>query len=140
MDAWGDTGETESFGIMGSVKFSLPRLWKGGCSQKMLLILNISLVFIVKIAQVVNPIILMMVVNSIICKEDETGLDEKKCPTAEETYTLILIYTGIKLSYDILNTFRDIPFAKMSAGAEIAIADEVYHHVQSLSLAYHLSR
>lgn len=28
----------------------------------------------------------------------------------------------------------------MAAAAEIAIADEVYHHVQSLSLAYHLSR
>jgi ABC-type transport system involved in Fe-S cluster assembly fused permease/ATPase subunit len=28
----------------------------------------------------------------------------------------------------------------MAAAAEITIADEVYHHVQSLSLAYHLSR
>ena len=50
------------------------------------------------------------------------------------------MYTGIKFLYEMLNTLRDIPYQRMAATAEIAIADEVYHHVQSLSLAYHLSR
>jgi len=75
----------------------------------------------------------MLVVNNITCVED--------CKySEEETYALILMYTGIKFLYEMLNTLRDIPYQRMAATAEIAIADEVYHHVQSLSLAYHLSR
>ena len=50
------------------------------------------------------------------------------------------MYTGVKFGYELLNTLRDIPYQRMSAAAEITIADEVYYHVQSLSLAYHLSR
>lgn len=94
------------------------------------------MVFVVKIAQVINPLVLMLVINSIICTG---GTDECKY-THEETYALILMYTGVKFGYELLNTLRDIPFQKMAATAEITIADEVYHHVQSLSLAYHLSR
>lgn len=91
------------------------------------------MVFVVKIAQVLNPILLMTVINSITCVED--------CKySTEETYALILMYTGIKFAYEVLNTLRDLPYQRMAAAAEITIADEVYHHVQSLSLAYHLSR
>ena len=115
----------------------MPRLWRGGCTNKILLLTNILLVFVVKIAQVINPLILWKVIDSIMC-EEEPGVTE--CPTEEETYSLILFYAGIKLSYDVINTFRDIPYAMMAAAAETAIADEVYFHVQSLSLAYHLSR
>lgn len=129
MDAWGDTGEKESFGIWGAVKFSLPRLWRGGCKNKCLVLINLFGVFIVKIAQVINPLILMRVVDSIMCEEDATGLSDKTCPTEEETYMLILFYAGIKLGYDMLNTLRDIPYAMMAAAAETAIADEVYFHV-----------
>lgn len=140
MDAWGDTGENKSFGIWGSVKFSLPRLWRGGCKNKMLLLTNLLLVFVVKIAQVTNPLILWKVIDSIMCEETVGSGVSEQCPTEEETYTLILFYTGIKLAYDVIGTMRDIPYAMMAAAAETAIADEVYFHVQSLSLAYHLSR
>lgn len=67
-------------------------------------------------------------------------MTEKKCASPEETISLILIYSVTRFSVDFLSTLRDIPFQRMAANAEIAIADEVYHHVQSLSLAYHLSR
>lgn len=118
---------------MDSIKFSLPRLWRGGCCNRILLIFNILMVFVVKVAQVLNPLILMLVVNSITCTED--------CKyTTEETYALILIYTGIKFAYELLNNLREIPYQRMASAAEITIADEVYFHVQSLSLAWHLSR
>ena len=31
MDAWADSGEDKSFGLIGMIKFTMPRLWKGGC-------------------------------------------------------------------------------------------------------------
>lgn len=82
----------------------------------------------------------MKVVNAMICKPDDGELEEKKCPTEEEIYSYILFYTGFMLAYEMIHTFREIPFARLSANAEISIASDVYYHVQSLSLAYHLSR
>ena len=61
------------------------------------------MVVVVKIAQVANPLLLMIVVNSITCVED--------CRfTEEETYALILMYTGVKFAYELLNALRDIPY------------------------------
>ena len=45
MDSWADTGEKKSFGLSGMLAFTLPRLWKGGCSQKFIVIFNILIVF-----------------------------------------------------------------------------------------------
>ena len=70
MNAWGDTGENKQFGIRGSLKFSMSRLWRGGCCDRLLFIFNVAMVFVVKVAQVVNPLLLMTVINSIICTED----------------------------------------------------------------------
>jgi len=133
MKAWNDESNKKEFGIGASVKFALGRMWRGSCCNKLLFFFNILMVFVVKVAQVLNPILLMAVVNSITCTHD--------CRyTEEETYALILMYTGIKFAYEVLNTLRDLPYQRMAATAEINIADEVYFHVQSLSLAYHLSR
>jgi len=85
------------------------------------------MVFVVKIAQVSNPLFLMTAVNSIICQGKK---EESECKySVEETYALILIYTGIKFAYEVLNTLREIPYQRMAAQAEILIADEVYFHV-----------
>lgn len=139
-NAWGDEGDHNSFGLKKALKFILPRLWRGKCSKKALLIFNISLTFTSKVARVIDPIILMKVINSIICEEDSLGIDEKKCPTEEETYFLILFYCFVKLAYDFMHSFVEIPFVRMAAHAEISIANDVYYHIQSQSLAYHLSR
>lgn len=142
MNAWGDTGEKKSFGVSGSIGFTLPRVWKGSCKDKALVVFNFALVAIAKAVNVVNPLLLMLVVNSIMCEEDENhdGVNENTCPPAEEVYTYILFYAGFKFAYEIIHSFREIPFSYMASRAEINIADEVYFHVQSLSLAYHLSR
>lgn len=52
MDAWGDTGEKNSFGVIGSLKFGVPRLWRGGIGIKLLFLFNILLTFIGKATQV----------------------------------------------------------------------------------------
>ena len=57
-----------------------------------------------------------------------------------EIYLLIGLYSAFKLIYDLLNNFREIPYTNMAASAEIQVSKEVYEHVQSLSLSYHLSR
>lgn len=48
MNAWGETGEKKSFGLVGFIKFTFPRLWFGGCIRKMTVILNFIMVFSVK--------------------------------------------------------------------------------------------
>jgi hypothetical protein len=120
--AWNDESNKKTFGVWDSVKFSFNRLWKTGCCGRTLFFFNIMMVFVVNFANVLNPLLLMLVVNSITCVED--------CKySEEETYALILMYTGIKLAYEVINTLRDIPYQRMAATAEITIADEVYHHV-----------
>ena len=47
-----------------------------------------------------------------------------------ETYILILTYAMTKFGADFINNIREIPFANMSAAAEISIASDVYDHVQ----------
>lgn len=42
---------------------------------------------------------------------------------------LIAAYGIFKLAYDLLNTLREIPYARMAAAAETTIAHDVYDHV-----------
>jgi ATP-binding cassette, subfamily B, heavy metal transporter len=46
----------------------------------------------------------------------------------------------VKFSAELVNNLREIPFATVMANAEVFIADKVYNHVQSQSLAFHLNR
>ena len=88
-----------------------------------------------------SPLLLKEVVDAIICddskkedleasyfikmfKDDDTG-----CPSVEETYILIGLYAGCMFLADFLNYIREIPYATMSALAEISIAYDVYDHV-----------
>lgn len=139
MKAWGDTGEKTEFGFWGFSKFTFPRLWTGGICVKLLCIFNMILVISVKVFAVIVPIVLKYAVEAIICDPDSLK-GEEVCPTATETYLLIGLYGGIKFLGDFINYMREIPFAYMSARAEISIAHDVYDHVTRLSLAFHLSR
>ena len=71
MDSWADTGEKKSFGLSGMLAFTLPRLWKGGCGQKFIVIFNILIVFILQAVNVVVPLVLKEVVDAIVCEEDK---------------------------------------------------------------------
>jgi ABC-type bacteriocin/lantibiotic exporter with double-glycine peptidase domain len=99
--------------------------------------LNYSSILLSKGCNVLNPILLKYAIDGIICDRSE---EVNECPTEQETYMYILAYAIFKFGYDLLNTLREIPYARMAATAEISIAHDVYDHVQRLSLAYHLSR
>lgn len=50
------------------------------------------------------------------------------------------MYCLTRFSADFANNIREIPFANISASAEIFIAQLVYTHITNQSLAFHLSR
>lgn len=50
------------------------------------------------------------------------------------------MYAIVRFTADFVNNIREIPFANVSASAEIYIAHLVYSHIQNQSLAFHLSR
>ena len=130
------------------MKFTLPRLWKGGCAQRSIVIINVLMVFLLKAVNVFVPLILREVIDSIICEEEkleagETFLlrgGEGGCPSENETYLIIGIYALVRFGADFLTYIREVPYANMAAVAEISIAHDVYDHVQRQCLAFHLSR
>ena len=141
MNAWGESGENKTFGLLGMIMFTIPRLWRGDCWRKFLVVFNFFMVFLTKVSMVLVPLLLKEVVDAIICddskkedleasyfikmfKDDDTG-----CPSVEETYILIGLYAGCMFLADFLNYIREIPYATMSALAEISIAYDVYDHV-----------
>ena len=142
MDAWGDTGEKKSFGIKGMLGFTLPRLWRGTCINKFMVIFNVIFIFVCKGVSVLVPLVLREVVNAIICEENSDNEDIKevsgyllhqgdaaKCPDEFHTYMIVILYAVCKFSYDALNYIREVPYANMGAVAEISIAHDVYDHI-----------
>ena len=127
MNAWGETGEKKQFGLTGMMTFTLPRLWRGSCFNKFLVLLNAFMIISNKVAMVLVPIILKEVIDAIICDESKTEDIEQSyfikmfkagdegCPSTEETYILIGCYAGIMFLADFLNYIREIPYATMSA-------------------------
>jgi hypothetical protein len=89
---------------------------------------------------VTHPLILKFAIDDITCN---SGIADQldKCPhSVSHTYFLVALYVIIRFSADFVNNIREIPFANISASAEIYIAHLVYTHTQNQSLAYHLSR
>lgn len=73
MDAWADTGEKKSFGYIGFIKFTFPRLWRGNCCRKFIVLFNFICVLTVKLCQVTVPLILREAVDAIVCDRSEEG-------------------------------------------------------------------
>ena len=89
---------------------------------------------------VMHPLILKFAVDDITCNS-ENRLDDTVCPNSHShTYFLVAMYAIIRFLADFVNNVREIPFANVSASAEIYIAHLVYTHIQDQSLAFHLSR
>ena len=57
-----------------------------------------------------------------------------------QTYILVIMYAVTRFAADLVNNIRELPFANVSAAAEIYIAHMVYNHIQNQSLEFHLSR
>jgi hypothetical protein len=143
MNAWGETGEKKSFGLVGFWKFTWPRLWTGGCWRKFMVIVNIMFMVGYKLSSTLVPLLLKEVIDSMTCDENKLtrlAFDDDKndqfllrpnetCPSENETYILILIYCGVKFINDFINYAREYPYANMAAFAETSITHDVYDHI-----------
>ena len=67
MVAWGTTDGEKSYGKGEAVSFAIKKLWEGGWKQRFLFLFNILLVTVIKFAGALNPLVLMMVINAIVC-------------------------------------------------------------------------
>lgn len=61
-----------------------------------------------------------------VCKVDE---NHEECPSPSSTYMAIVLYVMCKFASDVLNYLRELPFAEVSAKAEVSICHDVYEHV-----------
>ena len=89
-------------------------MWKNNFWDRFIVILNFIIIFAFKGTNLLGPLILAKTINAIVCDSSKN-----KCPSSYETYFLIAVYSAFKLCYDLLNNFREIPYANMAATAEI---------------------
>ena len=116
-DMWADGDAKKTFGLWETLKFSFPRLWRGGCCAKFTVLFNFFMILASKATNVIGPLLLKEVIDAMTCVpvKASKGVEEKTCPTEQETYVLIGIYASFKLLYDLLNNLREIPYAAMAA-------------------------
>ena len=62
------------------------------------------------------------------------------CASSNQVFYLIFTYSVLRFAYELLNDYREIPFANISASCEISITQQVYDHINQLSLDFHLNR
>ena len=126
--AWAKTVKAKTFGLKEMFKFTWPRIWTHEWPARLNVFAYLILVLLVKATNVLLPLIMKVLIDNMTCKVD--GEETKECPSPEDTYTLILLYAACKFVADTFNYLREIPFANMSAKAEVSIAYDVYDHVQ----------
>lgn len=132
-----DKKDKKTYSMWDFTKFTLPYLWHGGWTIRVQTILTFILLILSKLLSVAHPLILNLVIDNITCYSSSI---KKVCEDTSYTYFLIGLYVGCRFMADFINYIREIPFANISASAEIFIAHKVYCHIQSQSLAFHLSR
>ena len=116
--------EKKAYSLWDFTKFTLPFLWKGGLLIRLQTILTFILLFLSKGLNVTHPLILKYAIDNIqMCQDD------KDCPNRDQTYFLVAMYCAIRFTADFVNNIREIPFANVSASAEIYIAHLVYTHI-----------
>jgi len=110
----------KTFGLMGMYKFTWPRVWRGGCFPKFIVIMNFLVIIFLKITAVFIPLLLKEVIDAITCdsskftqeafKSDTTDKFlirvGEKCPSSQETYALIGIYAAVKFLNNIIDGVR----------------------------------
>ena len=117
----------KEYSLWDFAKFTLPFMWKGGFWIKVQTTLTFILLFVSKGLNVTHPLILKYTIDSI--QSIQSCQDEVDCPTADHTYFLVAMYCIIRFTADFVNNIREIPFAAVSASAEIYIAHLVYNHI-----------
>lgn len=96
--------------------------------MKLTVVTTFILLFASRACNIVHPLILKSIINSIMC--DETKLKEgETCGTTQEIYMLVGFYCIVKFVADVLRYITELPFSYIAANAEKHIAKLVYAHI-----------
>ncbi|MBK9136088.1 MAG: ABC transporter ATP-binding protein/permease [Betaproteobacteria bacterium] len=113
-----------------TLKRLLPYLWP----WRWRVALALAFLIAAKVANVGVPVLLKHLVDALDLKPGD--------PRALLVVPagLLLAYAGLRLATSLFTELRELVFAKVSFGASKQIALEVFSHLQSLSLRFHLER
>lgn len=66
-DMWVDENLKKTFGLWETLKFSFPRLWRGGCCAKFVVVFNFLMIIASKATNVIGPLLLKEVIDAMTC-------------------------------------------------------------------------
>jgi len=113
-----------------TLKRVLPYLWP----WRYRVALALAFLLLAKVANVGVPVLLKYLVDALNLKPGD--------PRALLVVPigLLLAYAGLRLATSLFTELRELVFAKVSFGASKLIALQVFQHLHSLSLRFHLER
>lgn len=114
----------KKYGLWDFTKFTVPYIWKGGFMIQLQTVLTLLMLLTSRALNVTHPLILKFAIDAITLDGKEESSDHA------HTYMLIAMYCVVRFLADFVNNVREIPFANVSASAEIYIAHKVYNHIQ----------
>ncbi|MCW5631843.1 MAG: ABC transporter ATP-binding protein/permease [Rubrivivax sp.] len=113
-----------------TLKRLLPYLWP----WRGRIVLALGFLVAAKVANVGVPVLLKHLVDALDLKPGDPRV------LLVVPAGLLLAYAGLRLATSVFTELRELVFAKVSFGAGKEIALQVFSHVQSLSLRFHLER
>jgi len=121
------TSPSSQPGDLNTLRTLLPYLWV----YKWRVIIAMGLLIVAKLATVGVPLILKDIVDSL----DTTQTTLIVLPLA-----LLLAYGGLRLTSTLFGELRDVVFVNVTQRAVRQVALQVFRHLHSLSLRFHLER
>ncbi len=112
----------KTYSLWDFTKFTMPFLWKGGFVIRIQTILTFVLLFLAKGLNVMHPLILKFTIDNIQECHFAKDITDYPCEDESNTYFLVAMYCLVRFTADFVNNIREIPFANVSASAEIFIA------------------
>ena len=113
-----------------TLKRLLPYLWQ----YKWRVLIALAFMVAAKVANVGVPVLLKQLVDAMNIPAGSTQA------LLVVPVGLLLAYGGLRLSTSLFTELRELVFAKATEGATRHIATEVFGHLHSLSLRFHLER
>jgi ATP-binding cassette subfamily B protein len=113
-----------------TLKRLLPYLWP----WRWRVALALSFLVTAKVANVGVPVLLKYLVDALDLKAGDSRA------LLVVPVGLLLAYAGLRLATSLFTELRELVFAKVSFGASKQIALQVFSHLHSLSLRFHLER
>ncbi|OIQ89017.1 putative multidrug export ATP-binding/permease protein [mine drainage metagenome] len=108
----------------------LPYLWR----YRARVLIALAMLLAAKLANVGVPIVLKHIVDALSLKPGDTRA------ALVVPGSLLLAYGALRLSVSAFTELREIVFSRVTQGAVRRIALQVFDHLMSLSLRYHLER